>query len=318
MFRLHAGKVNEALDDLLACHRLGRLASRGPTIIDTLVGIAIDGIACRSDAAAAIYARLNSKEAVKTIADLRALSPWSSVAEKVGSSQRFAAIDAIQYMAREDAEERGSSGGDSGPLSAVREIVGDSGLAAIDWDTALRVVNFWEDRFVGAIDKPTRAEQVAALRAVSEEVDRATVRRSRWEIFAEFFSGRSPRAVIAEQIGLITAALECPAFDAALHAEDRGKAQFQLTVVALALAAYRADRGSYPEKLADFCPKYLSEVPCDPCGDGPPKYRRIGKEYEIYSVGPNGKDDGGHGYGNPDDKEATSDQDDIVVRSCVR
>ena len=39
--------------------------------------------------------------------------------------------------------------------------------------------------------------------------------------------------------------------------------QFELTRLAFALAAYHADRGTYPAKLADLVPKYVAEVPKD-------------------------------------------------------
>ena len=39
-------------------------------------------------------------------------------------------------------------------------------------------------------------------------------------------------------------------------------------VGALALAAYRADHGAYPEKLPQLSPQYLPHVPADPCGEG--------------------------------------------------
>ena len=51
MLRVAAGKFDEAWQDLLACHRLGRLVARGGTLIEELVGIAIDVIASNADLA---------------------------------------------------------------------------------------------------------------------------------------------------------------------------------------------------------------------------------------------------------------------------
>jgi hypothetical protein len=124
---------------------------------------------------------------------------------------------------------------------------------------------------------------------------------SRHQSFGEFFSGRSSRAVMADKIFMMLTALMFPVFETLPRSEDRAKAQFQMTLAALALAAYRADRGSYPEKLVDLCPKYLGEIPSDPCGDGSLQYRRSGSEFMLYSVGWNGKDDGGHNHSDPDD-----------------
>jgi hypothetical protein len=63
--------------------------------------------------------------------------------------------------------------------------------------------------------------------------------------------------------------------------------------VAFALAAYKKDKGSYPEKLADLAPKYLKEVPGDLFAGKPLVYKPSKDGYLFYSVGANGRDDGG-------------------------
>jgi hypothetical protein len=81
--------------------------------------------------------------------------------------------------------------------------------------------------------------------------------------------------------------------------------------LAFALAAYRADRGTYPAKLAELVPKYVAEVPKDIFIAADLHYRLEGGGYLLYSVGPNGKDDGGKGT---DDRKQGEDWDDIAVR----
>ena len=63
-----------------------------------------------------------------------------------------------------------------------------------------------------------------------------------------------------------------------------------------ALAAYRVERGEYPAELARICPKYAKSLPEDPFGTGPIRYKREPGGYVLYSVGPNGKDDGGRNW----------------------
>ncbi len=93
--------------------------------------------------------------------------------------------------------------------------------------------------------------------------------------------------------------------------EHGATVQFQFTKCAFALAAYRVDNGSYPEKLADLKPKYVAEVPKDIFDDADLHYRRDSGGYLLYSVGPNGKDDGGRGR---DDCKNNEGWDDLVVR----
>jgi len=90
--------------------------------------------------------------------------------------------------------------------------------------------------------------------------------------------------------------------------------RFELDKLGFALAAYRADHGSYPVTLADLAPKYVREVPKDIFNDAEPHYRQEGDGYLLYSVGVNGKDDGARGY---DDRKEDEDWDDLVVRVPV-
>jgi len=75
----------------------------------------------------------------------------------------------------------------------------------------------------------------------------------------------------------------------------RNETANSLLLAALALRAFQAEHGSYPATLTELAPSYLSRVPLDPFGRGAAlKYRRKNaREYSLYSVGPDGKDDGG-------------------------
>jgi len=68
-----------------------------------------------------------------------------------------------------------------------------------------------------------------------------------------------------------------------------------LLLVSLALRAYRVDHGHYPNDLKIMVPKYIRDIPDDPfAAKGPLRYIRSGRSYTLYSIGPDGKDDGGH------------------------
>src|SRR5262249_37077767 len=49
----------------------------------------------------------------------------------------------------------------------------------------------------------------------------------------------------------------------------------------------------WPEKLDELAPRYLSAVPLDPFDRKPLRLRRLDDGILIYSVGPDGVDDGG-------------------------
>lgn len=73
------------------------------------------------------------------------------------------------------------------------------------------------------------------------------------------------------------------------------RAQNDLLMVALALRAYHADHGRYPASLPVLSSAgYLTNVPSDPFTPaGKLCYKVTGNSYLLYSVGPDGKDDGG-------------------------
>jgi hypothetical protein len=74
----------------------------------------------------------------------------------------------------------------------------------------------------------------------------------------------------------------------------RCDAQDEMFLAALALQAWRAEHGRYPDALDALVPDVLEALPPDPFGRGPLNYRRDGDKYVLYSAGPDGADDGGH------------------------
>ncbi|MDP9174460.1 MAG: hypothetical protein M3O30_11420 [Planctomycetota bacterium] len=73
---------------------------------------------------------------------------------------------------------------------------------------------------------------------------------------------------------------------------------------AVAMTRYRLDNGALPSHLQNLVPKYLEAVPTDPF-DGQPLRLAIKKnQWIIYSIGPDGKDDGG--------TEISTDKGDVI------
>jgi len=66
-----------------------------------------------------------------------------------------------------------------------------------------------------------------------------------------------------------------------------------MLLVSFALRAYRAEHGKYPANLNELTPDYLKAIPADLFSTDPLKYKASAKSYTLYSVGPDGKDDGG-------------------------
>lgn len=62
----------------------------------------------------------------------------------------------------------------------------------------------------------------------------------------------------------------------------------------LALHSWQIKHGTYPVALKALMPNYARRIPADPFGAGEPmRYRKTPNGYLLYSIGPDGKDDGG-------------------------
>ena len=74
------------------------------------------------------------------------------------------------------------------------------------------------------------------------------------------------------------------------------EAMRSIVVTAIALKRYRLKHGKYPSTLSDLVPQFVSSVPQDPVDGKPLRYRLMPDgNYLLYSIGENGKDDGGDG-----------------------
>ena len=85
------------------------------------------------------------------------------------------------------------------------------------------------------------------------------------------------------------------------------------TVIACALERYRQTHGQFPETLEALSPQILTSIPSELAGGQPLKYQRTADgRFQLYSIGCNGKDDGGKVVLNPDGKTADLNQGDWV------
>jgi hypothetical protein len=296
MLRAEEGKLDEAWQDLLACHRLGRLVGRGATLIEALVGIAVDSIASNADLAYLERANLTSAQARERLKDLQALPPMPPMADKINLGERFMYLDCAQLIRRGGMgmlEDRGLGSARKPNAEELRA------LGMIDWGPALRNGNRWYDRMAAALRLQDRADREkefdrieADLKALKKEVMEQGNLANRVKLL---FAKDKPRE-IGKAIGNVLIGLLVPAVRKVQSAHDRTEQVQRNLRVAFALAAYRADHRRYPARLDDLAPKYLAKVPGDLFSGRALVYRPAGEGYLVYSVGVNGKDEGGRWY----------------------
>jgi len=307
MLHLREGKSTEAEQDLLACHRLGRLCGRTPFMIPALVAVAADAIACQGDAQLMEPGRLSAERALAYQQELRKLTPLPVMADVIGKSERYMYLDTVSQVARERSTPSDAFGL-LGSFLAKPIDTAFSHRSAINWDDALVFGNEQFDKAVAAARQPTAPARKKALEQLDQELRNMTLELRDPEKLAVSFVAAVARRDLGRLMGKLLTVMLVPAFEAAFESENRAHTREALGQLGFALAAYHADHGTYPDGLNALAPKYLSKVPNDLYTEQPLHYRRQGAGFLLYSVGANGVDDGGRTF------DSQPQGDDIVLR----
>jgi hypothetical protein len=84
-----------------------------------------------------------------------------------------------------------------------------------------------------------------------------------------------------------------PALSRTFEEDVKARTRLEVTQAALAVEQYRLRNGAWPESLDALVPDLLDAVPQVPFANGSLGYRREKARVVVYSVGPNGRYDGG-------------------------
>ncbi|HXD88923.1 MAG TPA: hypothetical protein VN641_20705 [Urbifossiella sp.] len=288
MLRLGEGKKPEAWADLLACHRLARHTGRGGTLIEALVGYATEAIASGAELAYLENAKLSAKQIQECLKDLQNLPPLPGIADKVDLMERYTFKDSINMIR-------------NGGIKVLEGLDKDvpteeeiNAFAKLDWTPALKNADKLYDRMVAALRQPTRAERLQGMDLIEKDLDKLKKEnQGPFPDVVRMLLGKNPGDVVVKRISDILITLLVPAIRRMNDAHDRVEQVHVNLQLAFALAAYRADNNRYPAKLDDLAPKYAAKIPLDLFDNMPLKYKPSDKGYLLYSVGPNGQDEGG-------------------------
>ena len=302
MARLGAGDDEGAWRDLLAACRLARHADRGGTLIDQLVAVSLSERACRGLGVYLAAAKPSPKRLREHLAALDAFAFAPTLPAAVPGVERLAILDGLTANSRELWAKGGAS------RRAAEKFV-----ATPAWLATMKSVNGGWDQLDAATRLPDRAKRAAELTRLAKEFDKTTEA----EVYAAIYQGLrlgGPAQADDERLafplafaGMIRRALPTGVFKI-IQSRERAWQHFEVTRVAFALGAYRADSGRYPATLGELVPKYLAALPADLFSGKPLAYKPSADGFLVYSVGVNGTDDGGRDYS--DEPRA----DDIRVR----
>jgi hypothetical protein len=289
------GRFADAIRDVGLLARIGRHASSEPLLISGLVGIAIDAMAL--DTLATMLPQLTPKDRPlldnQLLNELLVLSPSLTrhfYGEEAFGLRTFAAL-ADASLGMEILEVVQSPAKQQTPSRSLL-----SGSPAL---TFYRIFLFPDDLAGYRHAMQTQQQLAAQAMPYAEKQARIAALESQ----------------LNEKRPGILSAVILPTLSGALRAEARSQARHRAAQAAVAATRMRLKTGSLPENLARLVPGAFPAPPLDLFTSGQPlQYRMTDDALLIYSVGPNGVDDGG-----PSGPEAdgTSSNDDIGLRLAI-
>ena len=304
MLLLGEGSHMDAWRDFFALHRLGRQIGRSATLIEHLVGVALETMALEAETRWIEHVQPGVKLAARVREELQSLPEISSMADAVDITERAMYIDSVLLLS----QNRINLGMLAGANDGVPPVLQQAATALIDWNSVLRKGNQWYDRMAAAMRLEDRQARQAMLRKVEQELKQAQKEGAAPGKLALAVLPGLASPILTDAYSSALAALLLPGINAAQHAEDRQRQNFDNLLVTLTLFSALAASGEFPERLDQLVPQQLMTVPIDRFSGSPLKYRRTADGFELYSVGKNETDDGGRTFG--DEKPG----DDLVVR----
>ncbi len=304
MWELAEGSQVDAWRDLMTTHRLGRLVGQGPTLIEFLVGVAIESIAIRGELQFLSETKPSAKMLALYRKQLDRLPPRASVADKLDSCERAMFLDCAHRMARGQLRLQDLADG-GGDVSFLEKLAEGAIMQSVDWDVALKSANKWYDRLAVTLRKPDYRERTAELKQFNEDLKKLVEENRGPGVLLALLGGKP---AITQTMSDVLISLLLPAVQQVGVAEGRAIQKMRNLELAFALEAYRTDHGSYPDSLQPLAPKFIAEIPNDLFNGQPLKYAKTAEGYRFYSVGDNEQDEEGRSF---DDNPRG---DDLVVR----
>lgn len=308
MLRVGEGDVDGAWQDLLDLQRLAEHSERGWTLIEALVGYAIRSIALQPTAHWFARCELNQQELLARWIQLRPLLEPAPMHRSI-DTERFMYLDTVIMLmsgrakAREMADVLGTGIDwlDDGPDSAggimrARRMLMQAMLMGGDVNETLRYGNRMYDELIEALKPATHLERAALLKVIDERVagDGALTRDAGALVRTYLFSSRQEVRTIP---GRVMVGLLMPAITQVERAHTRTQAYAALLQATVQACVYRELEGTLPINLAELTEANFAGELLDPFTGDLLRVRRDETGLTIYSVGINGKDDGGRTYG---------------------
>ena len=275
----HIGDDAAAVELLRDVLHQAELVQEPPILISYLVGVACSAQTVRTiefmahDLAVGGALGASREQVGELINDLLDDQVPRRELRRAMYGERMFQLDSVQYISEGKISPAalGFVGGGGGATGSVVFNVPFRPLLLLDGERMLQHMRL----MIEAVDRPNwlAARQIVDVLEIEAEQARVGLERVRRPM----------------------SAMLLPSLTRAVRAHYEGLAARRMAATALAMRLYELDHGRRPRELAELVPDYLPAVPIDPMAakDRPILYLPAAKQPILYSIGDNGKDDGG-------------------------
>lgn len=295
--KLKTNDVQGAERDLMTIYHMARHAGQGTTLIELLIGYALESIGHQSAALWMMHSDVTNEQRMAFLTEFRALKPMRTVAESIDQCERdmglqimaaFATSGPLRERAIKNIGLMGFSDDTPNQLPTALAKAGFPGLFAFDGETARDIVDRRYDELVAIArisSTPERKKSEDSFHEKLKKIREQIHPNDPSQIGTYIFQTYEFRA---HKIADLTTLLLMPALSQCSTAQDRNTAGGGILATAIAATNYRAEHGRWPASIADLPPEIAALK--DPFHGGPYLLRVKGDDLEVYTLGPDGKD----------------------------
>jgi hypothetical protein len=282
--RLAQGQTAEAAADVVLAFRLGGSLREDPYQISQLVRYACDAIALHALWEGLIDHRWSDEQLARFQDVLSRRDYAPGLVRAIECERNIAGYELERILADRFGrlQQLDTLGGNNSPSEAEEYSSAISFLMPDGWfrqNQAQLMLSYQSllDTARAAMKPTPRAQALKEAQALDEVADRFLIQAS---------TPTTPRNFLVRRL--------LPSLGKASQAAHRAITLARLGAVACALERHHRAHGRYPESLLDLGPATLKALPDDWMSGQPFHYRRTEDgRFELWSVGPDGKDDGG-------------------------
>jgi hypothetical protein len=284
-FNATNGRIDDAINNLIAGHRLAKHFTGRKPILYYLISMSIKATTIKNSFLVLERAELDSRQLAYLQKQLE-LQSHNSDNELDFTFERLEIYDAIQRMFTDDGKGNGRLSPKAASLlmSMSPPYVAEPQSWDVLSESSREAHAYWL-----ATTGPDRKQTMEMTDKVFDYYESLTSKAC-WQICnVKDASQKKIDAMLEDSILMMWK----PSFGI-LHMRYRSLNQQNALIVTIAILRYKADNGKLPQKLDDLVSAgFLKELPVDTCSEKSFVYRQTDSNFILYGIGPGLTDDGG-------------------------